>query len=34
MEKGWSIDLENLAHTGAGTTTFKEMHKTEAVDKT
>lgn len=34
MEKGWSIDLENLAHTGAGTTTFKEMHKTEAVDET
>jgi hypothetical protein len=34
MEKGWSIELENLAHTGAGTTTFKEMHKTEAVDET
>jgi hypothetical protein len=28
MEKGWSIELENLAYTGAGTTTFKEMHET------
>lgn len=34
MEKGQSIELENLAYTGAGTTTFKEMHKTEAVDET
>jgi hypothetical protein len=34
MEKGWSIEIENLAHTGAGTITFKEMHKTKAVGET